>query len=156
MRKTGVSANKKESEYHPMQLHREATKLIEQVARLRETREDRAAQQRLFEVLSEQYGIWNGPEEGGRYYWHTRDGELIGPLEPQLADIKALAQQLAVRFTDSDQVGWFDLDKSEPQFEGTFQNSHAGIAAAYGALLRHQLTVQTIDEVHSQHAKRQQ
>ncbi len=79
-------------------------------------------------------------------------------MTPQLADIKTLAQRLGVAFTGSEQDDWFDLDKSEPQFEGTFQNSQAGIAAAYGALLRHQLTVQAIDQARSKprQAKRQQ
>src|SRR2546425_8397834 len=108
-----------------MQLHREATDLIEQLAGLPETREHQPSRQTLLDTLVSQYGIWNGFKDGP-HYWYTREGELIGPMTPQLADIKTLAQQLGVAFSGAPQDDWFDLDKSDPQLEGTFQNSQAG------------------------------
>lgn len=58
-----------------------------------------------------------------------------------LNEVKQLATQLGIAFTGGEQDdAWFDLDTNpDAQFglNGTFQKSTAGIAAAYGELVRY-------------------
>lgn len=56
-----------------------------------------------------------------------------------LNDVKTLAAQLGVTFTDHGQA--FDLDSKADaplQFEGTFRKVQAGIDGAYDGLVKHQ------------------
>ncbi len=56
-----------------------------------------------------------------------------------LNDVKALAAQLGITFTDHGQA--FDLDSKADaplRFEGTFRKVQAGIDGAYNGLAKHQ------------------
>ena len=59
----------------------------------------------------------------------------IRPVPPTIEDIKRLARQFDVTFTDNRDT--FDLDKSEPRISGTYRNNQAGINAAHNTLVRH-------------------
>ena len=59
----------------------------------------------------------------------------IRPQQPTLDDIKRLAREMGVRFTDNRDS--FDLDKREPRLTGTYRNNQAGINAAFSTLVRH-------------------
>src|SRR5258708_37073745 len=60
-----------------------------------------------------------------------------------LEDVKSLAAQLDVTFTDNGHS--FDLDKQEPfALEGTYCKEQAGIDAAYTSLVRYQANLDTI------------
>lgn len=60
-----------------------------------------------------------------------------------LEDVKSLAAQLDVTFTDNGPS--FDLEKQEPlALEGTYRKEQAGIDAAYSSLVRYQANLSTI------------
>jgi hypothetical protein len=62
-----------------------------------------------------------------------------------LNDIKALAGQLGITFTDHDQA--FDLDSQSDaplRFEGTYRKVQAGIDGAYDGLARLQANLSTL------------
>ena len=63
-----------------------------------------------------------------------------------IEDVKKLARELAVKFTDGTVEGWFDLDKQEPlRLEGTYRSDNqAGINEAYGALVRYKENLRKI------------
>ncbi len=67
-----------------------------------------------------------------------------------LNDVKQLAAQLGIAFTGGEQDDiWFDLDTSPDAtfgLNGTYQKSAAGIATAYGELVRYR---DRINQVHS-------
>ncbi len=59
-----------------------------------------------------------------------------------LNDVKALAAQLGITFTDHGQA--FDLESAIDaplQFEGTFRKVQAGIDGAHDALVKHQASL---------------
>jgi hypothetical protein len=55
--------------------------------------------------------------------------------QPTLDDIKRLARDLGVTFTDNRDS--FDLDKdTAPEVHGTYRNNQAGINASFSVLVR--------------------
>lgn len=131
-----------------MNIDRAAVELIEQYARLKPDWAHQGERQSLIERLAKEHGIWNGYGGEDCQSWYTGQGERIGLLQPTVQDIEAMAGDLGVTFRAADHT--FDLDKAgDPGFVGTFATTRAGIAAAYQALLLHQLLLQKIAEVES-------
>jgi hypothetical protein len=71
--------------------------------------------------------------------------------KPTLADIETLATQLEFDFAGCPQECWFDLDKrGNSSLGGTFRNDEAGIAEAYGYLVRYRHTLEQLDQARGQ------